>query len=463
MAAALASAIASGIYRVPVQVSDSLEPISMAVAATSTRDLAVYMSTTGASATLRPLRYVQARWLVQAADALGVSYSALFRGAHAALIVALLAAFVAVLPIRGWVDAAAAGLALLVLVGLHTFAGMTLEAYPVNHFAQIALGSLVVYALARRAPGWFTDICAVLLLAYCLLLIESGVLIWGVTIACAVAGLPGITRRTLVVLTVTVLAYGAVRITLGIEAPLVGAHASGYGAAFYTADELRDRFGDRPLPFMGYNVVAAALSVAFSEPRSGVYRLAAAAGGQPLNPATILNMVASMLVTGIIVPRLTGIVRRRRRDWNDEDRTLVVAVLVGAATAALCVAYLKDEIISTAGVFYALAAFAAGRSLLLWATAPRRGLAAVAALTMLLSAIGPLWAFRAAALQFHLRQTAYTTRNDWVWVVNPANRSDWPADPRQLEISKRLRHEALSRRTTSPHFMPRWVERYWDE
>ena len=57
----LALPIAQSVYRIPVQVSDSLDVILVADEAPSTSAL---LARLGAAGTLRPLRYVQARWMI---------------------------------------------------------------------------------------------------------------------------------------------------------------------------------------------------------------------------------------------------------------------------------------------------------------------------------------------------------------------------------------------------------------
>src|SRR6185436_5974526 len=83
--------------------------------------------------TFRPMRYIQARTLLDAADAVGLTYNTVFRAVHVALLVLLIALFVIVVRVHDWVDLAAFCVALPVLIGIHTFAAMLQEAFPVNH------------------------------------------------------------------------------------------------------------------------------------------------------------------------------------------------------------------------------------------------------------------------------------------------------------------------------------------
>jgi hypothetical protein len=66
-------------------------------------------------------------------------------------------------------------------------------------------------------------------------------------------------------------------------------------------------------------------------------------------------------------------------------------------------------------------------------------------------------------VHYQLRYAAFKTRNDWVEVLREDKQDGWPHDPGELALTRRLRGEALERRTTSPSFMPRWGDRYWVE
>ena len=129
--------------------------------------------------------------------------------------------------------------------------------------------------------------------------------------------------------------------------------------------------------------------------------------------------------------------------------------------AALNAAYIKDEIISVGGLFYAVATFIAARALL--ETIPQRRVVASALIALFLMTDAGLWTFRAAGVHYVLRYDAFKTRNDWVEVLRPDKRDDWPTDPQELAITRRIRDEVILRSVASPSFMPRWADRYWVE
>ena len=459
LAAVVTVPLADSLVQVPIQVSDSLEPMVIAARYPTVWQLLVD-ATHFSATTLRPMRYVQARWLLNTVAGTGLSYHTVFRGAHVALLAALVLLFVTAVRVRTWTDLAAFAFALPMLIGIHTFVAMLQEAFPVNHYAEIGVCALAVFVLARR-PRWYVPPAVCVLLAFALSLVESGALVWVVVMCCGAVGMGGITRSTVVSATLLFAGYLVLRHTLGLSSPGIGGHNSGFGAVFYSADELQQRFGAHPLGFMMYNVVGGLLSLLLSEPRTGVYRLAIAWQSGDWHPVLLINMGASVITTGLIVWYGATRLRRNRQTWTDADRTFAVACVVMLVNAMFTAAYIKDDIISVGGLFYAIAGFVAVREIL--DTLPHRGVASTAFLALVLTVGASLWTFRAAGVHYLLRYDAFTTRNDWVEVLRPDRKDDWPTDPRALAITRGIRDEAISKRVASPSFMPRWGDRYWVE
>ena len=470
LAALITIPLVESLYQIPVQVSDSLEPITIAATASSVGQL-VRQAPRFSPTTLRPMRYVQARWLLNTAAATGRSYRAVFRGVHVALLILLIGLFVLAVRVRTWTDLAAFTFAFPVLIGIHTFASMLFEAFPVNHYAEVGVCALGVFVLALQPPRWFFPIVACALLALALSVIESGLMVWIVVLACAVAGLPGIPRSTAIATTAVIVAYFLARQALGITSPGIGGQGSGFGATFYSGEALTARFGAHPLGFMAYNVASGLLSILLSEPRTGVYGTAVWWKTGTVHPVLIINMISSAMTTAIMIWYVARRATVRRDAWSEADRMFVVCWLVISINAGLTAAYIKDEIISVGGLFYAIAAFVAVRELLdtrLRAGALRRGTLArdvisSAAFAVLLTATAGLWTFRDLGVHYQLRYDAFKLRNDWAEVLRADRREDWPGDPHVLELTRRLRGEAIATRTASPSFMPRWGDRYWVE
>jgi len=451
--------LAASLYQVPIQVSDSLEPIVIATTAASVGQLmadAPRFSPT----TLRPMRYVQARWLLKTVEATGVSYRAVFRGVHVALLMLLVALFVIAVRVRTWTDLAAFTIAFPVLVGIHTFAAMLFEAFPVNHYAEVGVCALGILVLAQQPPRSYVPAIACALLVFALSVVESGALVWIVVIGCAAVRMRGITRSTVIATTLLIVGYFLVRHSLGISSPGIGGMGSGFGVTFYSADALKARFGEHPLGFMAYNVASGLLSLLLSEPRTGVYGTAIWWKTGTLHPVLVVNVVSSAITTIVIG---WYAVRRLRvgRAWSDADRAFAVCCLVILVNASLTAAYIKDEIISVGGLFYAVAAFIAFRELL--ASMPARSLAASAAMALTLVLTAGLWTFRDLGVHYQLRYDAFKLRNDWAEVLRPDTRENWPRDPAVLALTRRIRDEAIAVRTASPSFMSRWGDRWWIE
>lgn len=460
IAALITIPLADSLYRVPIQVSDSLEPIVVSARADSTMSL-LKNSITFSPTTLRPSRYLQARWLLALAENAKVTYTAVFRGVHVMLLVVLVALFLLAARVRDWTDLAAFSVAFLVLLGIHTFAAMLFEAFPVNHYAEVGACALAVFVLAQRAARWYVPIAACALLLAALSVIESGAMVWLTVVCCAAAGMPGIRRSTVISTTVLFGAYLLARHQLGIVSPGVGGHGSGYGATFYSAEELAQRFGAHPAGFMLYNVVGGLASLLFAEPRNGVYSLLISWRTGEIHPVVMTNVLSSLATTILLVWYAARYVRTPRADWSEADRAFAAAAVVLVANAALTAVYIKDEIISVGGLFYAVCTFIAVRALV--GSLPQRRLAAAWAVSLFLAADAALWGFRVAGVHYQLRYDAFKTRNDWVEVLREDKRDDWPHDTRELAVTQRLRAEAIERRTTSPSFLPRRGDAYWVE
>jgi hypothetical protein len=286
-------------------------------------------------------------------------------------------------------------------------------------------------------------------------------MVWVTVICCAVAGLPGVNRTTVVATTVVFAGYLVLRHLLGISSPGIGGHGSGFGDRFYSPEELAERFGAHPLGFMLYNVIGGLASLLFAEPRQGVYVLLAAWRGGEIHPVVIINIISSAATTALLIWYAAARLPRSRSAWSDADRAFVAACAAFTVNAAFNAVYIKDEIMSPAGLFYAITAFIAVRALI--DSLPGRSVAATSLVTCCLLALATLWTFRAIGDHYQLRYHAFITRNDWVDVLRPDTHDDWPENPTELAITKRLRAEAIGRRTTSPSFMPRWADRYWVE
>jgi hypothetical protein len=442
----------------PIQVSDSLGEILEARQSPSVA--ASFTDSFGSEAYLRPLRIAQIKALFDLAE--GRHYWAVYRGFHALLIVAAILLFTHALRVRTAIDFAAAAVALTVLIGLHTFRGTVQEAFPINHFLEIAVLCLVVLNLAQSRGGIWVDVGAALTFAVAALTLESGLLVWFVAVAAWAVGWRGISVRGLSVMTVLLLGYGYLRfVHLATGVPSLTERSSGYLLEVLDPDELQRRFGSQPMWFYAYNVLASAGSVLFAEPRSGVFETVSAwLNDRPLRRELLL-VATSVVTTGLIA--WTAVLHiARRQPLGDTARFIVVFVVVLAANAALSFAYTKDEIMSVAGVFYALAAFAAIREL---ATSAGLRVATVAASALLVGALATGWSVRAAGVHYVLRSQAIKHQIDWVQLLGQWHRQDrWPTDPAEEQLLLRLHADAVHIKLPNTRIgRPDWPDRLWIE
>jgi len=249
--------------------------------------------------------------------------------------------------------------------------------------------------------------------------------------------------------------------------PELTERSSGYLLSVLDPPELRQlqqRFGAHPLIFYSYNVVASAMSVLFSEPQAGVFETVRAWLDDTMLPRAVLPVTTSVVTTGLIV--WTAMHRAaRRRPLDDTARFILVCVAVLGANAALSFAYTRDEIMSPAGAFYALAAFGAMRDGLLTATTATMSRAARGAFALLLCVLAVGWAVRSAGVHYILRSQAVKQQADWVGLTHQWRRSGlWPTDPAEQRLILRLRADAV--RFVLPNTRvdhPAWPTRIWTD
>ena len=103
LAALITLPLADSVFQVPIQVSDSLEAIVIGARYPSSWSL-LAESAQFSSTTFRPMRYEQARWLLQGAEATGLTFNTVFRALHAALLVMLVLLFLLAIRVRRWID-----------------------------------------------------------------------------------------------------------------------------------------------------------------------------------------------------------------------------------------------------------------------------------------------------------------------------------------------------------------------
>jgi hypothetical protein len=465
LTALFAIAVSASVFRIPIQVSDSLEIIET-VDQTPSVTAAFTQGLHASRTMLRPMRQVGTKLLLEVAHGVGDRYNLAFRGFHAATAALLIVLFTCVARPRDWTGVAALSFAMLVLTGLHTFGGMMREAYPINHFLLIAVYCLGVFAIAESKGGMLADVAACVLFVVASLTLESGLVILGIGIAAYVSGLRGISRGALVAMAVLAAGYVVLRVpVLHMIGNTVGERQTGFGTAMLNTTQLRERFGDTPWLLYGYTILCSLLTVPFSQPIAGQWT-----AFQPWDsaapPLFFLNDVGTSLVATAGV--IWYMARRRppdgRRRWRDPAPLVMLATLAGSAV--LSYAYAKSEIMSAAGVFYALVVYLAVRELaevvgrLKPAPAPvgsafRRTLVLLAVLF-----VSAAWGWRAMGLQYRLQRGAFEARSEWVLRMPPYSEAPVVSG---AQLTLHMQDEGLHRGRTNPYLLWPPLARLWGE
>jgi hypothetical protein len=403
---------------------------------------------------LRPLLWGQIKAVYELS---GGDYFLWFRGIHVLQIAALIGVCLSVMRPRNGRDAALVPLALAVIVGAHTFVPMVREAFPINSFLTIAIACVAALALAQRErPCWYVDAFATALLVGAILTVESGVLVWVVSVAAYLVGMRGVSRHAVIAMTLCVAAYVLVRmLVLDVGSPSLAERASGFGFSILEPADLVRRFEGRAWIFYVYNVVSSIATVLFAEPKGGVWRFIWELTMGTVHPWTAVSVMSSTsatMVIGWFVWSRREAIRRWRLD--EADRLVLVFAGVLFANAVISFPYTKNVIMSPSGVFLGLAVYAASRA---WLQAHRQRHGVITVVLFALLTCG--WAFRVAGNHYNLRWTAAAQRAEWVTVDSWLDRQRIAlrtADARALHDT--LRRDALVNHPTPFQPSRRWTD-----
>jgi hypothetical protein len=457
----LALGLAYFLVRMPYQISDDLEHL-LIFQFQSVKDVLVARFTGPES--MRPGMWLTQKLVFDLAP--DGHYFSTYKVVHVALLIMLLLLFVRLLCVRTAFDLIALPLALATLVGIHTFSVTVREGYPVNHFLIVLVSCLVVANLAAATThrAWH-DVMAVLTLAYAVFTFESGVLVWVCSVVGYAAGWRGVSRRGVLGATAVLATYFIVRFAvLDVGTRTLGVTSSGYGFSVRNTGELTELFGNAPWKFYLYNVVCAALTVLFSEPRAGVFQFTQFVVRGAVPPWALVNVAVSTIGTVLIVadliPRL-----RRWKTWTFEhdDVLLLMFAAVLAANSAISYPYLKEVVMSPAGMFYAIALFIAVRDLLHRLLQQPSAVALWVAIPLLVLSTG--WSLRAVTLVQTLRTSAFVNRNDWATAEEREDevRPQWRQRHRDAErLVRQLRDEVVNTPVPQPYTTPRWTKPWVD-
>ncbi len=458
----VAATLAYFILRIPIQVSDGFGNM-VDVLDDSLLDIFVRKATNRNY--FRPLMWPQYRVVM---DWSGGAYQVWFKGLQAAQVGLLLLLFVRWLRVRTPADLVALPCGVAMLVGAHTFAGTVMEAFPINHFLSVAVCCLAAATVAAEPRRRLNDVLVLGLFVFAVLTLESGLLVWIITIAARLLGWRGISSGAAALMTIGVLAYAGVRLFwLDTGTPDLMERATGFGFSTLDPEELVRRFGAHPVVLYAYNVSGAISSVLFAEPRGGVWRFTRGLVIGPREAWTQLNVLCASGATLLVAVAMWR--RRLGRRWRTpvalahEDRVLLMAGVVLVANAAFCYAYLKDVILAPAGVFLAAAAYVGVRDAVS-ALSRRQVHAASLAGLVAIGVVVSGWGVKQIGIHYALRRMNHVVRRDWAtvddFIQDNAIRLDTPAR-RALKVT--LERAALAEAPVPelPEFP--WGRAWFDE
>ncbi len=459
-AALMAFIVSVAILRNPVQVTDSLVPILKVQGASAGQ---VFMSKIEGAGFLRPLYWVQIKLLLEGSRG---HYTAAYKSFHVLCVALLFFFFALAARVRTKDDAAAFAFAVVVLAGMHTFLGMVWEGYPVNHYLEIAIFCVAALVLCQSSGGLVADIAATLLFVMASLTLDSGLLVWVVFVAARLVGLRGVSWRGVAMATALLVVYMVLRFVVwDVGSPLVGERAVGFGFSRIEPEEIERRFvaTGHLYYFYLYNVLSAFASVFLSEPINGRWMLAQRLVTGDVDPMVATSIISALVATGLLVR--FAIVRRREwaaRRFAHGDQLVLVCVAVALGNATMCFSYVKDEVMSTAGVFYALAVFASMRDALpRWTAPPGRAVMATA-LSVVLFAGSAAWTIRTTGSQYQMLRIGTVDRYEWAHVDEwLAQQHQTPTSTQSAQLVHDLRDQAMRTRPLSVLFVPRWAVRWF--
>jgi hypothetical protein len=328
------------------------------------------------------------------------------------------------------------------------------EAYPVNHFLLIAIYCTATLALAQSRGGLMHDVVAVACFALAALTLESGIVVMPLAGVGYLAGLRGISRRALVTMAVLTAGYFFLRVEyLDMVGNDLGDRSTGYGMSMLDGEAIRARFAGRPTVLYAYTIASSIVTVLLSQPVNGTWTSARAWLAGTFSPADAIAIGTSVATTLLIAWHLNGRDEAgRRRVWRPLP-LMALTVLVGSA--GISYAYAKSEIMSAAGVFYALLSYEASRRV---SSSVVRSGAPFAALVVAAILLSSTWTIRAMGLQYHLERAAFATRNDWVH-----DREYELGAHTSTALASSLKQQALRRARTNPTLLAPELARLWGE
>jgi hypothetical protein len=404
----------------------------------------------------RPLFFAQMKALLSLSNG---HYFITFRGFHVLQMAVTVLLFTRVLRVRTAISAAAFSVALMVFFGMHTLTIGFIEGPLTAVFCCVLAMNL---SFADRPSVWRT-VASMLLLAYAALSVELGLLVWVCYASAFIAGCRGLSRGAIVLNTLLLVAYFALRFLVlpSAEEGLVH-RETGVGFGMLEPDQAVAAVGGSAAYLYAYNIGSSILSVLFSEPRGGIWEFVRRYQLGEVAPWQWIHVLSSTLTTLCLL----WYALTRVRDWvrlsfTREDRLVFVFGGVLAASAVMSFAYTREAVLGPAGVLYAMSIFVVIRELL--ARLPAMHWAPRAIVVVAIAAVSLGWSARAAGLTYVLRDSAFERRNDWARGIQYLEESGhMPTDAAGRALVSAFRDDALARPVPSPRWAQPWLEEYVD-
>lgn len=410
---------------------------------------------------LRPFLWAQ---LAISFDLANGRYHEMYKAIHAVQLVATALLFINLLRVRSLAGLLAVPFGVAVLFGAHTFTGTIVEGFPINTFLTIVVCCLMAANLSLGRPAWWRDVAAAVLFVFAAFTVESGLLVWVIVGAAWLTGARGVSTRGVIATTTLLVGYFVLRFgPLHVGMPALIERSSGFGFRVLDPPELIALFGARPWLFYAYNVACQLLTVLFAEPKGGVFVFVRRLTSGELLPRDVMAVASTTGATLLIA----WYVWTRRGEWRrgvfgHGERLAIVFLAVWIANAVLSYAYTKDVIASPAGVFHALAATMAFAHALARIERMPSFRPSVAGLTLVLMLLSTGWAVKLVGVHYHLHDTAYLNRNDWMEMGPTTTRWQVPEDPRGAAMIRELYEQAVRMRVPGTYFYPGQGWRYFE-
>jgi hypothetical protein len=346
--------------------------------------------------------------------------------------------FVHLLETRSWTDVLAAALALLVLLGHHSFGGAVEAVYPYGvEIILLACEFAVLGILLRAQPSVAGEILALAISLFAILLNEKGGFVGVAYIVGAVLRLPGGTLRSAGILFAAYVGVVCYRFWVSPPRALFSrSEAQGYLESII-------------------ETVAPILNVLISDPRVGHFTtLPQAVTGKPW---AVLYSISSVLLSALIVAWAWSTSKRPEDSHRQERKVAAICLVLLLGSAMFGPFSRKDYVAIMALGGYAVVSFYA----LKWffaETLQVKRLAVYAVLLALSAGLALSWSIRAAGLVYYLRHVSFTYQYEWAFAVDLLGKTHQFSASVTQPIIARLRPEGLSPPLNHPHLIfPRLI------